>query len=146
MQRLRMTHQRELLLEELKRNRNHPTAEELYAIVRRRAPHISLATVYRNLETLSGLGLVRKLEISGRQKRFDGNPAPHDHITCTVCRRIDDIFPRPGGEPVCDLPQSERLGYEVSGRTVEYYGICPECRRKHEPAVSSQATVPASAA
>ena len=146
MQRLRMTHQRELLLEELKRNRNHPTAEELYAIVRRRAPHISLATVYRNLETLSGLGLVRKLEIRGRQKRFDGNPAPHDHITCTECRRIDDIFPEPGAETVCDLPHNGRLGYQVSGRTVEYYGICPECQHKLQQAKEERAARPSPSA
>ena len=70
---LRMTYQREIILEELKKTKTHPTADELYTTVRQRIPHISLATVYRNLETLANSGLVRKLEVIGRQKRFDGN-------------------------------------------------------------------------
>ena len=129
-QTLRMTHQREIILTELKRNRNHPSADELYAAVKRRIPHISLATVYRNLETLSSAGLVRKLEVTGRQKRFDGNLEPHDHITCTLCQRIDDIFPDPDEERALCAAQQERHGYMLTGWSVEYYGICPECQRK----------------
>ena len=129
-QTLRMTHQREIILAELKRNRNHPSADELYTAVKKRIPHISLATVYRNLETLSNAGLVRKLEVTGRQKRFDGNLDPHDHITCTVCQRIDDIFPDPDEERALFAAQQERHGYMLTGWSVEYYGICPECQRK----------------
>lgn len=133
-QTLRMTHQREIILAELKRNRNHPSADELYASVKKRIPHISLATVYRNLETLSSAGLVRKLEVTGRQKRFDGNLEPHDHITCTVCQRIDDIFPDPDEERKLFAAQQERHGYMLTGWSVEYYGICPECQQKMDSA------------
>ena len=49
----------------------HLTADELYERVKKSMPRISLATVYRNLETLSETGVIAKLEISGRQKRFD---------------------------------------------------------------------------
>lgn len=133
-QTLRMTHQREIILAELKRNRNHPSADELYTAVKKRIPHISLATVYRNLETLSNAGLVRKLEVTGRQKRFDGNLEPHDHITCTVCQRIDDIFPDPDEERALFAAQQERHGYMLTGWSVEYYGICPECQQKMDSA------------
>ena len=133
-QTLRMTHQREIILAELKRNRNHPSADELYTAVKKRIPHISLATVYRNLETLSNAGLVRKLEVTGRQKRFDGNLDPHDHITCTVCQRIDDIFPDPDEERALFAAQQERHGYMLTGWSVEYYGICPECQQKMDSA------------
>ncbi|MCI5132654.1 MAG: transcriptional repressor, partial [Candidatus Electrothrix sp. EH2] len=67
---LRMTHQRELILEELGNCHNHPTADALYERIKKKLPRISLATVYRNLEILSEAGMIRKLEISGRQKRF----------------------------------------------------------------------------
>jgi len=66
-----MTNQREIILRELLASKQHLTADELYDIVKKIMPRISLATVYRNLEILSEAGLVGKLEISGRQKRFD---------------------------------------------------------------------------
>ena len=68
----RMTHQRRIILEELRNTRSHPTADEVYEIVRKRIPKISLGTVYRNLELLSESGVIQKLEIGGTQKRFDG--------------------------------------------------------------------------
>lgn len=130
-QTVRMTHQREIILDELKRTRTHPTADELYTRVKKRLPRISLATVYRNLETLSGAGLVAKLEITGRQKRFDWNQQPHDHITCTVCHRIDDILPTAGAGRSCAMPIDQQ-GYDLTGWRVEYFGICPSCQYKRE--------------
>lgn len=128
---VRMTHQREIILDELQRTRTHPSADELYASVKKRLPRISLATVYRNLETLSNAGLVSKLEVTGRQKRFDWNREPHNHITCTQCHRIDDVLslsePTP---PSCQMPQ-DLQGYHLSGWRVEYYGICPDCQEKN---------------
>ena len=50
---LRMTHQREVVLHELRRCQNHPTADELYGRIKKKLPRISLATVYRNLEILA---------------------------------------------------------------------------------------------
>ena len=126
---VRMTHQREIILDELKRNRTYPTADALYSRVKKRLARISLATVYRNLETLSSAGLVSKLEITGRQKRFDWNQQPHDHITCTECHRIDDILTPEGTGQVCEMPQ-EKHGYNLTGWRVEYYGICPDCQLK----------------
>ncbi len=134
---VRMTHQREIILDELQRTRTHPTADELYTSVKKRLPRISLATVYRNLETLSNAGLVNKLEVTGRQKRFDWNRQPHDHITCTQCHRIDDIPSPSTVEPPHPMPEDTQ-GYQLSGWRVEYYGICPDCLKKqqgshHEP-------------
>ena len=130
---LRMTHQRAIILEELRSVTSHPTADELYALVKKRLPRISLATVYRNLETLTQAGMVSKLAIRGRQKRFDGNLSLHDHITCTVCSRIDDIFPGEDDAQAAPLPPV-KLGYKLSEMRVHYYGICPECQRKMQNA------------
>jgi len=58
---LRMTRQRELILNAVSSTRSHPTADEVYRQVRRRLPHISLGTVYRNLEVLAEAGLLRRL-------------------------------------------------------------------------------------
>jgi len=124
---LRMTHQRELILDELNRSKVHPTADELYERIRKKLPRISLATVYRNLEILSEAGLIKKLEISGRQKRFDWDPHPHNHVFCTQCHRVDNI-PTPG-RPVPAVGPMQDKGYHVTGCRIEFFGLCPKCQK-----------------
>jgi len=125
-----MTHQREIILEELNRSKVHPTADELYERIRKKLPRISLATVYRNLEILSEAGLIKKLEISGRQKRFDWDPEPHNHVFCTQCQRVDNI-----PTPVTQIPTVGPLqekGYNITGCRIEFFGLCPKCLKlKH---------------
>lgn len=127
---LRMTNQREIILRELRKSKRHLSADELYDIVKKVMPRISLATVYRNLEILSEAGLIGKLEISGRQKRFDSDVSDHDHIYCVVCHKVDNL----------DIERkdvdSEQLGaaagYTITGYRVEIIGICPECQKKEK--------------
>lgn len=123
---LRMTNQREIILRELVASKEHLTADELYDIVKKLMPRISLATVYRNLEILSEAGLIGKLEISGRQKRFDYDPKDHDHIYCVACHRVDnlDIAHKGVEEEGYDAVQ----GYSVTGYRLEIIGICPNCQ------------------
>lgn len=125
---LRMTRQREIILEELRELTSHPSADELFERVRKRLPRISLGTVYRNLETLSELGLLKKIEAAGRQKRFDGNTCPHSHIRCTRCGRIEDMHTEEMTNALLPGPDDLR-GYELTGFHVEFHGICPECRK-----------------
>lgn len=124
---LRMTNQRELILRELKRSKKHLTADELYERVRKKMPRISLATVYRNLEILSDIKMIRKLEISGRQKRFDSELEDHDHIYCVQCHRIENL--NIGAKEV-NLEAVHMKGYAVTGRRLEVTGICPKCQKK----------------
>jgi Fe2+ or Zn2+ uptake regulation protein len=125
---LRMTHQREIILDELNRSKTHPTADELYWSIKMKMPRISLATVYRNLEILSGAGLIQKLEVSGRQKRFDWNPAQHNHIFCTQCQGVDNI-PTPDALAP-NIGQVQEKGYCITGCRIEYFGLCPKCQKK----------------
>lgn len=127
---LRMTHQREILLEELKTSGLHLSADELYERVRKTIPRISLATVYRNLEILAELGVVGKLEISGRQKRFDYDVTQHDHIFCVECHRVDNINLQKKHIPAVSSHLAG--GYSITGYRLEFAGICPECKKKHE--------------
>ena len=121
----RNTRQRSLILEELQKLVSHPTAAELYEIVRRCQPNISLGTVYRNLELLSRLGLIQKLELGGRQARFDGNADSHFHVQCVRCGKVDDIHALSldllGGE------SNDFSGYRILDYTLQFHGICPHC-------------------
>lgn len=124
---LRMTNQREIILRELLKSKQHLTADELYDIVKKIMPRISLATVYRNLEILSEAGIVGKLEISGRQKRFDYDPSDHDHIYCAVCHRVDNLEVEHQSMGAEKLGNSS--GYSITGYRLEIIGICPECQK-----------------
>lgn len=127
---LRMTHQREIILDELRRAKTHPTADELYERIKKKLPRISLATVYRNLEILSETGLIKKLEISGRQKRFDWDPQDHDHVYCTKCHRVDNI-PTETGTLLSIAPELQK-GYRITGCRIEFYGLCPNCLKPQQ--------------
>ncbi len=126
---LRMTHQREVILDELGKVKTHPTADSLYERVKKRLPRISLATVYRNLEILSEAGMIRKLEISGRQKRFDWDLEQHDHIFCVQCQRVDNLELK--SQQRISLPTEDDKGYQIDGCRVEFYGVCPQCQKKN---------------
>jgi Fur family ferric uptake transcriptional regulator len=119
-----MTQQRRAILNELCRTTAHPTADELYRQVREQLPHVSLGTVYRNLETLSVLGLIQKLEMAGSQRRYDGNPEPHDHARCLSCGAIADI---PNGVRRRSLPDRDLNGFRVTGYRLELLGNCAKC-------------------
>jgi len=105
------------------------TADELYSIVRKKMPRISLATVYRNLEVLSATGKLAKLEVSGRQKRFDSEVYGHDHVFCVQCHRVDNVLL---GSEKEDYPSHGVVdGYIITGRRLEFVGLCPRCQKKN---------------
>ncbi len=123
---LRLTTQRQVILEELSKVKTHPTANELYDMVRSRLPRIGLGTVYRNLELMADNGMILKIEVGGTQKRFDATTENHYHIRCSECGKVDDI----------DIPvlndiveeASDVSAYHITGHHVEFTGICGVCK------------------
>ena len=132
---LRMTRQRQVILDAIREVRTHPTADEVHQMVRRYLPRISLATVYRNLEALSERGLLQKLELAGTQRRFDGNTHKHYHVRCIRCGRTDDLPLAPLGG--LHSRAEEASGYEVRDHRLEFLGLCPGCREKGRPRTSA---------
>ncbi len=126
----RMTRQRRIILEELRNLHSHPTADEVYDIVRKRMPRISLGTVYRNLEILSQWGLAQKLDLAGNRRRFDGSTDDHYHVRCVRCGEIEDV----AGEPLQNLEESVRSSteFEIIGHRLNFLGFCPKCRHEAE--------------
>jgi Fur family ferric uptake transcriptional regulator len=122
-----MTQQRKVILEELKKVKNHPSADEIYKMVRKRLPRISLGTVYRNLEVLTELKEIQEVDIIENLKRFDGNPENHYHIRCIQCGRIDDA----PFHLVNELETKMRplTNYTIISHKLEFIGICPECSK-----------------
>ncbi|MCP4290443.1 MAG: transcriptional repressor [bacterium] len=122
----RNTPQRQIILEKLCGTQSHPTASELYDIVKIQLPRISLGTVYRNLEVLANNGQIAKLDLAGGEARFDGTVSPHCHIRCTDCGIVRDLPAMNPREP--DLTIGQTNGFLVSGFRMEYTGICANCQ------------------
>ena len=125
---LRETRQRALILEELRGTRTHPTADELYRLVKRRLPRISLGTVYRNLELLSERGVIQKLPWGGGQGRFDGDTSRHLHVRCACCGRVADV--RDGPPVRVTRAFKDKNGWEITGCRLDIVGLCPQCRER----------------
>jgi len=134
-----MTRQRQIILSELCKGDDHPSADVVYQRARRRLPRISLGTVYRNLEVLAELGRIRKVPISGSASRFDANTRAHHHVRCLICGRLADV---PAGSCTIRREEIRRLtGFDVMDCRLELTGICPECRRaqlKRDKAAASR--------
>ena len=127
-QKYRTTHQRRVILEEIRKVNTHPTADEVYEMVRKRLPRISLGTVYRNLEIISTCGLIQKIGHLSNQMRFDGDPRNHYHIRCIHCGTIEDA---PIEMVVDTIEQDirEASDYTILDHRLEFIGVCPACKR-----------------
>ena len=123
---MRLTAQRQVILEELAKVSSHPTANEVYDMVRRRLPRIGLGTVYRNLELMADVGVILKLEVGGTQKRFDATVVPHYHVRCTACGKVNDIEIAVQ-EQINEMAE-KASNYKILGHHVEFSGICSRCQ------------------
>jgi len=130
----RMTRQRRVVLDAVRSNPCHPTADEVYSLVKRVLPKTSLATVYRNLETLAEEGLIKRLEPEHPPMRFDGDVSEHYHVTCMNCGKIEDAPFTAVDENLDTLEKA--LGrltkYGVFGHRLEFLGLCSECALKEK--------------
>ena len=129
---LKLTQQRIEILRELSRAKDHPSAETLFLRVRERIPGVSLDTVYRTLGTFERLQIVDKLNVALDQGRYDANRAPHHHMVCSVCQRIDDFSWEEFDEQ--ELPSPVLLWGDAVSKCVIVSGICKQCLARAEDA------------
>lgn len=104
---------------------DHPTAEEVFARVRRRLPRVSLGTVYRNLQKLAAQQRVRIVHLADRTARYDGMLESHDHFVCEHCGALTDLPRTQSPAPTCGALSA--AGYGVRTHAVTFYGVCPDC-------------------
>ena len=124
---VRPTPRRLEVLEELAREGNDVTAQELWGRLRERDSGTGLATVYRTLSLLAEKGVVDVLSHHGGEQCYrlcgDGH---HHHLVCTRCHRVVEV-----GE--CDLggwldDVASRHGFVATDHRVEIAGLCADCR------------------
>ena len=122
----RNTRQRQVILNELRGITSHPTAADLYQMVRQHLPKISLGTVYRNLGVLVEEGRLIEVIAEDGARHYDADTGPHAHVVCSRCGRIADLLlPRAIAKQLVIVAQ-EQTGFSV-GENMHLTGICVEC-------------------
>lgn len=121
-----MTKQRALILDIIRSDKCHHTADEIFSMARERLPGISLATVYNNLHALERERLIRKISGDSSSDRYDGSYIPHGHLVCEACDKIWD-FNIDGFDGLL----SEAIGFGFSSYELKVRCLCEECRQKN---------------
>ena len=123
----RLTPQRMAVLKVLIGNKEHPSAEQIYERVKVDFPMTSLATIYKTVALLKGMGEVLEIDLGTDGARYDGgDPHPHPHLICIECGSIIDV----DATDLSELPQevARRTGYRIVSHRFDFFGICPQCQ------------------
>ncbi len=107
----------------------HPTADDVYAAVAAQYPSISKATVYRALNRMSEDGSALKVPVAGGADRFDDTLAPHHHVQCVACGRVDDVCLADGATSLDLCGMVSAPGYILCGYDLLFRGLCPACKK-----------------
>lgn len=125
---LPLTVQRRAILTAVLQRDDHPTADQVHAPVKQQIPGLSRTTVYRVLETLVGMGLIRQLHHPGASARFDGKIHRHHHLVCTHCHAVIDVESATIDE--LNVSLTKKHGFEIQDFSVHFIGVCAHCRQK----------------
>lgn len=121
----RYTEQRAAVYRFLHGTDAHPTADEVFTAVRAEIADISLATVYKALETLVSCHLASKLAYSDGSARYDARTDEHCHTRCLACGVVRDVAQPLRALGFTELPVGD--GFAVQGLRVEFVGLCRHC-------------------
>lgn len=124
---LQVTYQRLAIYQVLHDTNDHPSAEEIYQLVKKRFPMISLGTVYKTLERFHEVGLIQKVSPVTEVARYEANITHHHHMICVECQTIQD-FEDPESDVKVTLPPGS--AFEVLRRQVVLQGYCAHCKPK----------------
>ncbi|MHA1136910.1 MAG: Fur family transcriptional regulator [Candidatus Thorarchaeota archaeon] len=122
----RATSQRIVIYEALWKAGSHPNVSDIHKYASKTDPTISLATVYKNLQLFSEIGLVREMGFRDGSTRYDPDVDFHINLVCNKCGSIEDFDCVSFEEIVPNLRQ--RAGFEVLSHNFEVRGLCSECR------------------
>jgi Fur family ferric uptake transcriptional regulator len=90
--------------------------------IRARCPEVGLVTIYRTLDLLSEIGVVRRLDL-GDGPRYELAEDHHHHLICESCGAVSEFERCP-----LDLRRLKGIDFEITAHTLEVYGRCAECR------------------
>src|SRR4051812_21526733 len=142
---VRLTRQRQILLELIDKTGQHLDAERLFQMAKERDPKLNRVTVYRTLKMLKEGGLVDELDLmhqSGDQHYYETRlKQEHAHVVCLRCGKVEEFF----GEPLAKLRRQveAHFGFQILVARTEIGGYCSHCqalRAKDLKDLTAQAT------
>jgi len=125
---LSLTVQRRAVFETLLEGPQHVSADAIHQAVQAKIPGLSKTTVYRVLDTLVEIGVVKKIYQPGAPALFDFCTHPHHHLACLTCGKVLDVDIDELSLPT--LPPDQTRGFEITEAHVFLRGTCPECLKK----------------
>ena len=125
---MRVTNQRALILEIIRRGEGHLDADEIYRRAREKQPRLSLSTVYRTLRMFKKLGLVEELHFDEAHHHYEAKPsAEHHHLVCRSCGKVVE-FECPLSQKMKEDVVREK-DFEITDIEVRMTGYCSKCRQ-----------------
>lgn len=126
LQMLRLTAQRQAILDFINASNRHWDAEELARAMAEAGQQIGIATVYRGLAALDTAGLISSVQLADKKRYERANKSHHDHLICNECGAIRE-FSQPQIEQLQKSVAAEK-GFEMSGHQLVIFGTCPDCQ------------------
>ena len=125
---MRYSRQRELILNKVLEDKTHPSAETVYNELKEECGELSLGIVYRNLNMLADNHMLKRISIPNGCDRFDSALSNHQHLVCTKCGKVMDIY-------ITELEKIRRnvctkTGFDIDFDSLAFEGICSECKAK----------------
>ncbi|GAQ94611.1 fur family transcriptional regulator, ferric uptake regulator [Thermodesulfovibrio aggregans] len=133
---LKWTQTRQAIIDLLHSKKGHLSAEEIFIEVKKLYPGIGLATVYRTLELLTELGILRKFDFKDGRARYEfiagKETVEHYHLVCRICGKIIDyeVDLEKQQDPLKDLKNilTERFNFSIERSDIQFFGLCDRCK------------------
>lgn len=123
----RLTRYRRTVLEILRATENHPTAGEIFRMVRRRRPGVAYATIYNALNWLERKGMIARVDFAEEAARYDPIIERHDHLVCTRCGALKDVRLEFSASALGHAIR--RAGFRIERYRTELFGLCGACAK-----------------
>ena len=109
--------------------RSHPSAEQLYSLLKPQMPELSLGTVYRNLGVLLEEGRIISVGRVDGEERYDADTSSHPHFICASCGCVLDLPANTDLEGYCRAVEAFTQG-KVFSCSVSFCGLCKDCETR----------------
>lgn len=127
----RITPQRLLILEAMREAGGHLDADEIYRLARQKAPRLSLSTVYRTINVLKEVGVIKELHLGEEHHHYElRGEKGHHHLICQGCGKVVEFECPFSQELLRDL--GGEYHFEITGIHLDLTGYCPECQQKDQ--------------
>ena len=123
----KLTAPRQAVVQVLEQEGAHLSPNEILAQGRQIYPKLSRATVYRTLDLLTDLGLVRPIYLHDTSQRYVTAQGGHHHLVCTDCGIAFEFEKCEADQLAVTL--TERFGFEIHSHLLEFYGLCRTCKQ-----------------